>query len=71
MFLLAGGMFGLFGISLLSCAVLANVCASENYGFPYTAPFSPFKASGMADTAVREGIEKLQSRGFTVEEYHE
>lgn len=71
LFLLAGGMFGLFGISLLSCAVLANVCASENYGFPYTAPFSPFRASGMADTAVREGIEKLQSRGFTVEEYHE
>ena len=71
LFLLSGGIFGLFGISLLSCAVLANVCASENYGFPYTAPFSPFKASGMADTAVREGIEKLQSRGFTVEDYHE
>lgn len=71
LFLLSGGIFGLFGISLLSCAVLANVCASENYGFPYTAPFSPFIASGMADTAVREGIEKLQSRGFTVEDYHE
>ena len=71
LFLLSGGIFGLFGISLLSCAVLANVCASENYGFPYTAPFSPFRASGMADTAVREGIEKLQSRGFTVEDYHE
>ncbi len=70
-FLLAGGIFGLFGISLLSCAVLANICASEDYGFPFTAPFSPFTAKGMGDTAVRRDIKKLQSRGFTVEEYHE
>ena len=70
-FLLAGGAFGLPGISLLACAVLANVCASENYGFPYTAPFSPFRLSGMGDTVIREDMEKMQNRGFTVEEYHE
>ncbi|MBR1430842.1 spore germination protein [Ruminococcus sp.] len=70
-FLIAGGALGLFGISLLACAVLVNICATEDYGFPYTAPISPFKGSGMGDTAVRSGIKKLQSRGFTVEEYHE
>ena len=70
-FLIAGGALGLFGISLLACAVLVNICAAENYGFPYMAPLSPFKLSGMGDTAVRSGIKKLQSRGFTVEEYHE
>jgi len=70
-FLIAGGVLGLFGISLLACAVLVNICATEDYGFPYTAPISPFRARGMGDTAVRSGIKKLQSRGFTVEEYHE
>ena len=70
-FLTAGGALGLFGISLLACAVLVNICAAENYGFPYMAPLSPFKPNGMGDTAVRSGIKKLQSRGFTVEEYHE
>lgn len=70
-FLLSGGLFGLFGISLLSCAVLANICAAEDYGFPFTAPFTPFSLSGMGDTAVREGMKKMQSRDFTVEEYHE
>ncbi|WP_028521716.1 spore germination protein [Ruminococcus flavefaciens] len=70
-FLIAGGVLGLFGISLLACAVLVNICATEDYGFPYTAPISPFRARGMSDTAVRSGIKKLQSRGFTVEEYHE
>ncbi len=70
-FLAAGGFLGLFGISLLACAVLINICATEDYGFPYTAPLSPFVKNGMEDTAVRSGIRKMQSRGFTVEEYHE
>lgn len=70
-FLAAGGLLGLFGISLLACAVLVNICATEDYGFPYTAPLSPFREAGMGDTVVRNSIRKLQSRGFTVEEYHE
>lgn len=70
-FLIAGGVLGLFGISLLSCGVLVNICATEDYGFPYTAPLSPFRKRGMGDTAVRRSIGELQSRGFTVEEYHE
>lgn len=70
-FLIAGSTLGLFGISLLACAVLVNICSTEDYGFPYTAPISPFKPKGMRDTTVRTGIRKMQSGGFTVEEYHE
>ncbi len=70
-FLIAGGALGIFGVSLLACAVLVNICSAEDYGFPYTAPFSPFRSRGMGDTLVRRGIKKLQHRGFTVEEYHE
>ena len=70
-FLAAGGALGLFGISLLACGVLVNICATEDYGFPYTAPLSPFAGSGMGDTAVRSSFRKMQDRGFTVEEYHE
>ena len=70
-FLIAGGAMGLFGISLLACAVLINICASEDYGFPYTAPLSPFRRRGMSDTVYRAGMKKMQRRGFTVEEYNE
>ncbi|MBO4877177.1 MAG: spore germination protein [Ruminococcus sp.] len=70
-FLIAGGTLGLFGISLLACAVLINVCATETFGFPFTAPFSPFYRKGMGDTVSRAGMRKLLRRGFTVEEYHE
>ena len=70
-FLIAGGLMGLFGISLLACAVLVNICATEDYGFPYTAPLSPFRRSGMSDTAYRTDMQKMQQRDFTVEEYYE
>ncbi len=70
-FVIAGSLLGLFGISLLACAVLINICATEDYGFPYTAPVSPFKKGGMRDTVIREGFRKMQSGGFTVEEYRE
>lgn len=70
-FLVAGGMLGLFGISLLACAVLTNICSTEDYGFPFTAPLSPFFRRGMGDTVFRLGFRKMQKRGFTVEEYHE
>ncbi len=70
-FLAAGGIFGLFGISILACAVLINICSTEDYGFPYTAPLSPFRSRGMSDTAVRTGRRNMQDRNFTVEEYRE
>jgi spore germination protein KA len=70
-FLASGGIMGLFGISILACAVLTNICSTEDYGFPFTAPISPFSKSGLGDTAVRLGMRKMQKRGFTVEDYHE
>ncbi|MBR2283578.1 MAG: spore germination protein [Ruminococcus sp.] len=70
-FLISGGIAGLFGISVLACIVLVNICSEETYGFPLTAPLSPFRLSGMGDTIVRVGMRRLLHRGFTVEEYHE
>lgn len=70
-FLASGGILGFFGISILACAVLANICGTEDYGFPFTAPISPFSAKGMGDTLFRLGFRKMQNRNFTVEEYHE
>lgn len=64
---LAGGAWGLFGISLLGAFILANICAAENYGLPYMSPLSPFSPNAMGDVAVRLGFKKLGTRGFTIE----
>lgn len=70
-FVICGGIWGLFGISLCGAVVMFNLCSTEDYGFPYTAPFSPFARRAIGDTAVRSGFRKMQSNNFTVEELHE
>ena len=70
-FLFAGGIWGLFGISLLGAAVLFNLCAGESFGFPIMAPVAPLYRKGLRDTLTRVSFRKMQSGNFTVEEYHE
>ena len=70
-FILAGGFWGLFGIGLLGMIVLLRICSAEDYGFPVTAPVSPFYRRGMRDVLRRVNFRKMQSGNFTVEEYHE
>lgn len=70
-FIICGGIWGLFGISLFGAVVIFNMCATGGYGFPYTAPVTPFKPSTMGDIAIRESFRKMQNNNFTVEELHE
>lgn len=65
-FLLVGGVFGLYGIGLLSMAVLFNVCDTQDYGFPFTYPLTPFDKDCMRDVATRVSFRKMQSGGFTI-----
>jgi spore germination protein KA len=58
-FILAGGFFGMFGITALSVIVLFKVCAMSSYGVPYMAPLTPFTLSAMRDYFVRQCWRKL------------
>ncbi len=71
LFIIAGGLWGLFGIGLLGMAVLYNLCATETFGFPVTAPLAPFYSRAMRDVATRVNFHRMQFGNFTVEEYHE
>ena len=70
-FVIVGGLWGLFGIGLLGMMILYNLCATENFNFPVTAPLSPFYRRSMRDVATRVNFRKMQSGNFTVEEYYE
>ncbi|MBQ8927151.1 MAG: spore germination protein [Oscillospiraceae bacterium] len=70
-FLAAGALWGLFGIGLAGMAVLCNLCSAQGYGYPATAPLSPFRLRSMRDVATRVGFRRMRSGNFTVEEYHE
>ena len=70
-FIAAGGLWGLYGIGLLGMAVLYHLCRAESFGFPVTAPFSPFYPSAMRDVLTRVGFPTMQHGGFTVERFRE
>ncbi|MBO5266947.1 MAG: spore germination protein [Ruminiclostridium sp.] len=52
-FILAGGMWGLFGITIVGLLYLYKICSMNAYGVPFTAPVSPFTFKAMRDTFIR------------------
>ncbi len=66
-FLICGGLGGLYGVGLMAVLVLFNICSTEDYDFPYTAPVSPFSIKSMRDIITRVSFRKMQKGNFTVE----
>lgn len=67
-FVITGAVLGLGGIGLLGAAVIYNLCATEVFGFPITAPAVPFSLRAMRDVITRIGFRRLSQGNFTVEE---
>ncbi|MEF9853505.1 MAG: spore germination protein [Hydrogenoanaerobacterium sp.] len=75
-FILAGGFAGLYGITLLFCAVFVNLCALSAYGVPATAPVTPTKLFDQRDIFMRAswktlGRQTLNIGGFPGSELDE
>lgn len=62
LFIFAGGLFGIWGIVLLFCVVVVNICGKSVLGVPYTMPLAPFKLFGMRDVAIRADWKLLNQR---------
>ncbi len=61
-FILAGGMWGLFGITITGLLYLYKICSMDAYGVPFTAPVSPFSFQAMRDTFIRAGWRSMASK---------
>lgn len=60
-FILVGGTWGLFGISVGFVLLLTNLCALESFGVPVMAPLSPCAPADLRDGLWRTGWKKLGS----------
>lgn len=68
-FILAGGIFGLFGITVAGVILLFRLCSKSAYGVPYMSPFAPIKPKGIIrDTLVRMGWRFLSKSDITATE---
>lgn len=68
MFVAAGGLLGLSGIGIFGAAVLYQLCATEAFGFPITAPMVPFSLRPLRDVVTRQRFRRMATGNFTVEE---
>lgn len=62
LFIAAGGTLGIWGIMLLFCMVLVNICGKKSFDVPYTAPVTPFSVTAMRDVFVRAGWRTLSKQ---------
>lgn len=67
-FILIGGIFGIFGITLGLCAVFVNLCAINPLGVPATTPATPFSSYAMRDVLFRWGWRTLQKEDLRVQD---
>ena len=63
---IAGGLWGFFGVSVIGAVTLVNICSIESCGIPVTAPLSPFTPKSMRDVFTRLGFKYLEKGNVTV-----
>ena len=67
LYIIAGGVFGLYGLLIMAGAVIIKMCSLNTYGIPYMAPISPFSPRAMRDMLVRAGWKKMAKGDVTVQ----
>ena len=66
-FILLGGLTGIYGIALGICVLCVNICAVNPYGVPFSAPISPLSVRSMGDVFIRQNWKKLVKHGFKIQ----
>ncbi len=67
-FILLGGLTGIYGIVLGMCVLCVNVAALNPYGVPYTSPISPLNKESIGDIFYRESWRKLVKRNVKIQD---
>ncbi len=66
-YIIAGGVFGLFGLFVAAGAVIIKMCSLNTYGIPYMSPLSPFTPAASRDMFVRAGWKQMAKSDVTVQ----
>lgn len=67
-FIIVGGLTGMYGIVLGAGMVFVNICSLNPFGIPYSSPISPLDRHSLGDVFYRESWLKLSKRKVRVSE---
>ena len=65
-FILVGGLSGLYGIMIGAAALLINLASMTDYGGPFLAPATPYNKTLWRDSVYRLSMEKLGHKVFDI-----
>jgi len=66
-FIIIGGIMGIYGIMLGVGALFVNICSLNPYGVPYSSPIAPLDIRSLGDVFYRESWKKLSRRKVRVQ----
>lgn len=66
-FILLGGITGLFGIALGSVCTSAVICSMNTMKIPMTAPLSPFDIRWFSDSIIFSGVKKIANTKMKIQ----
>lgn len=66
-FIVVGGVGGLYGVMLGFGILTVNLCAAESFGVPFTSPFSPFDSYASRDSVLFAGWKSVGKRFIRVQ----
>lgn len=67
-FILVGGITGIYGIMLGGAALFVNICTLNSFGVPLSAPISPITKQSAGDIFFRESWKTLSKRKVRVQD---
>lgn len=67
-FIILGGMFGMYGIIFGAGVIFMNICSLDPFGVPLSSPISPLDKHSLGDIFYRETWLKLSKRKVRVNE---
>ncbi len=70
-FIIAGGVLGLWGIVLAFGIVLINMCSKTSFGVPYMSSLAPFSLRSMRDVFIRANWKYLNRKTIRVQKFPE
>lgn len=70
-YIIAGGLLGLWGILLATAVVLINMCDKTSLGIPYLSSLAPFSIRSMRDVFIRAPWKYLSKRTIKVQNFPE
>ena len=65
-FILVGGISGLYGVMIGAAALLINLASMTDYGVPFLAPAAPYNKTLWRDSVYRLSMESLGSKVFDI-----